>query len=102
MLQTDVSRVSSLLVNRCYSGGIEDTHLNVPDDEESIPPSDLFFSDLKKLKVLSDFVYLSYSLGDNAILQLTETDLKMMKNVAQKFHCGGAVKVKRKGVRFGN
>ena len=87
---TDSVKISWIL--RCYSAGIEDTHLSIPDDEESIPPNNLYNPQLKKLKVLLDFVSLGYSLGDNALLKLTESDLRNMKNVFKKFHCGGDVK----------
>ena len=77
---------------RCYSGNSEnDTQINEL-EEESVPAKTLYNPQLKNLKILTDYIYLSYSLGDKVMLKLTQTDLREIERVDKKFHCGGDIK----------
>ncbi|XP_075239829.1 uncharacterized protein LOC142335270 isoform X3 [Convolutriloba macropyga] len=76
---------------RCYSEVVE-KYLSPLRDEE-IPPDTLYRGpQLNRLLVMDEFLSLNYSLGDNAMLSLTQQDLIHMRNIGSKFHCGGDIK----------
>lgn len=85
---TNSVKISWIL--RCFSGNSGNGAQS--SEDETVPPKTLYNPQLKKLQILTDYIYLSYSLGDKAMLKLTESDLREIEKVDSNLHCGGDIK----------